>query len=78
MRTETLKGLTSVRGLRHSLHVRLAVDDRNDPLADERVIFDTQDADATFHNYTCSAQSPAMGNFALGSMDYAYLRLPLG
>jgi hypothetical protein len=54
----------SVRGLRHNLHVRLAVDDRNDPLADERVIFDTQDADATFHNYPWSAQSPDLANFA--------------
>ena len=31
MPTETLDVLMSVRGVRHNLHVRLAVDDRNDP-----------------------------------------------
>ena len=77
MPTETFDGLMSVRGLRHNLHVRLAVDDRNDPLADERVIVDTQNADATFHNYPCSAQVP-IWQILLGSMDYGYLWLPLG
>ena len=64
MPIETLNGLMSVRGLRHNLHVRLAVDDRSDPLADQRVIVDTENADATFHNYPCSAQSPALAHFA--------------
>jgi len=41
MSNETLDGLISVRGLRYNLHVRLAVDDRNDPFADKRMIFDT-------------------------------------
>jgi hypothetical protein len=51
MPDETLDGLRPVRGLRHNLHVRLAVDDRNDPLTDDGVIVDTQNADVTFHNY---------------------------
>ena len=64
MSTETLDGLMSVRDLRHNLHVRLAVDDRNDPLADERVIVGTQNADAAFPSYPSSARSPALANFA--------------
>jgi len=62
--TETLDGLMSVRDLRYNLHVRLALDDRNDPLADEKVIVDTQNVDATFPSYPSSARSPALANFA--------------
>ena len=35
MRTATLDGLMSVRGFGNNLDIRLAVDDRNDPLADD-------------------------------------------
>ena len=51
MPTKTLDDFMSVRGLRPNLHAWLAVDDRNDPLADERVTVDVQNADGTFHNY---------------------------
>ena len=72
MPTETLDGLMSVRGLRHNLHVRLAVDNRDNPLADERVIVDTQNADRTFHSYL-EALKVLLWQLSLGSMDYGYL-----
>jgi len=34
-----------------------AVEDRSDPLADESVVVDTQNADASFHNYPWNVQN---------------------
>jgi hypothetical protein len=61
---QAARPLMSVRDLLQGLHFRLAVDDGNDPLADEGVIVDTQNADATFPSYPSSARSPALANFA--------------
>ncbi len=72
MPDETLDGLMPVRGLRLNLNVRLAVDDRNDPLADDGEIVNTQNADVTFHNYPCNAKSPALGK-PRDNTDYGYL-----
>src|SRR5262249_61551904 len=46
MLTELLDGFAAVGGLGHQRHVRLAVDDGGDSLAQQRMIINAQDADA--------------------------------
>jgi hypothetical protein len=71
MSTETLDGLMSVRDLRHNLHVRLAVDDRNDPLADKRRSSTLKTRMRLFP--APPALEVLLWQISLGSMDYGYL-----
>ena len=72
MSTETLDGLMSVRDLRHNLHVRLAVDDRNDPLADKRRS-STLKTRMRLFLATPPALEVLLWQISLGTMDYGYL-----
>jgi hypothetical protein len=44
MRAELRDGFYAVRGLGHQKHVRLRSNDRGEPFAKDRMIFDTEDA----------------------------------
>src|SRR5690348_15369278 len=41
----------SVGGLRHHLHVRLAIDHAGNPLAHERMVIDSENSDWVLHDY---------------------------
>src|ERR1700756_1112209 len=65
MFTETLNCFASAAGLRHHLHVRLAIDDCGNPLTYERMVVDTQNTDLIGHNSAL---------MSLGSLRYIHFR----